>query len=254
MGDLKGKTALVTGASRGIGRAIARRLAADGALVAVHYATQENAAEETAELIARDGGRAFLVRTPLGMPGDVPTLYARLDAALEEHGEPRALDILVNNAGYNIPGAIGDVTPQDFDRLVAVHAKAPLFLIQHGLGRLREGGRIVNISSAATRVAFPGSVAYSMAKGALESLTLALAKELGSRGITVNAVAPGYVKTDMNKQRWSTPAKEAAHAALSVFGRMGDVGDVADIVAFLASDESRWITGQCIDASGGVNL
>ncbi|MCF3136752.1 SDR family oxidoreductase [Streptomyces olivochromogenes] len=254
MGDLKGKTALVTGASRGIGRGIARRLAADGALVAVHYATKETAAEETAELIARDGGRAFLVRTPLGTPGDVPALYARLDAALEEHGEPRALDILVNNAGYNIPGAIGDVTPQDFDQLVAVHAKAPLFLIQHGLGRLREGGRIVNISSAATRVAFPGSVAYSMAKGALESLTLALAKELGSRGITVNAVAPGYVKTDMNRQRWSTPEKEAAHAALSVFGRMGDVGDIADIVAFLASDESRWITGQCIDASGGVNL
>jgi 3-oxoacyl-[acyl-carrier protein] reductase len=254
MSDLKGRTALVTGAGRGIGRAIARRLAADGALVAVHYAGDESSARETVDLIARSGGRAFHVQALLGVPDDVRTLYERLDRGLEEMGEPTDLDILVNNAGFNIRGGVADVTSQDFDRLMAVHAKAPLFLVQQGLRRLREGGRIVNISSAATRVAFPSSLAYSMAKSALEALTRTLAKELGPRQITVNSVAPGFVKTDLNKQRWATPEAEAKHAALSVLGRMGQPGDVADVVAFLASDDSRWVTGQCIDASGGTGL
>ncbi|MFF9778125.1 SDR family oxidoreductase [Streptomyces sp. NPDC013978] len=254
MGALKGRTALVTGAGRGIGRAIARRLAEDGALIAVHYGSDETSARQTAELITDRGGRAFLVRAPLGVPGDVGTLYERFDSGLEELAEPPALDILVNNAGFNIRGGLADVTPQDFDRLMAVHAKAPLFLVQQGLRRLREGGRIINISSAATRVALPSSLSYSMAKSALDALTHTLARELGDRQITVNSVAPGFVKTDMNKQRWSTPEQEATHAACSVFGRMGQPADIADIVAFLASDDSRWITGQCIDASGGTGL
>lgn len=254
MGALQGRTALVTGAGRGIGRAIARRLASDGALVAVHYGSDESSARETIELITDSGGRAFPVHAPLGVPDDVRTLYERFDDGLGELGEPTALDILVNNAGFNVRGGVADVTPQDFDRLMAVHAKAPLFLVQQGLWRLREGGRIVNISSAATRVAFPSSLAYSMAKSALDALTRTLAKELGPQQITVNSVAPGFVKTDLNKWRWSTPEQEAAHAALSVFGRMGRPADVADIVAFLASDGSRWVTGQCIDASGGTAL
>jgi 3-oxoacyl-[acyl-carrier protein] reductase len=254
MGMLKGRTALVTGAGRGIGRAIARRMAADGALVAVHFGSDLASARETCELITDEGGRAFPVHAPLGVPDDVHTLYDRFDAGLDELGETAALDILVNNAGFNIHGTVADVTSQDFDRLMAVLAKAPLFLVQQGLPRLREGGRIVNISSACTRVALPTSVAYSMAKGALEALTRALAKELGPRQITVNSVASGFVKTDLNKPRWSTPEGEAAHAKLSVFGRMGVTSDIADIVAFLASDDSRWVTGQCIDASGGLGL
>lgn len=254
MGDLAGRTAVVTGAGRGIGRGIACRLAADGALVAVHYGSNEAAARETVELISKNGGRAFCVRARLGLDGDAEELYRRLDEALAEQGEPAALDILVNNAGFNIPRGVADVTPQDFDQLMAVHAKAPLFLIQQALGRLRDGGRVINISSAATRIAFPESVAYCMAKAALEALTPALAKELGPRRITVNAVAPGFVKTDMNKRRWSSAEGEAFHAAFSVFHRMGRPADIADIVAFLASDDSRWVTGQCIDASGGSHL
>jgi len=254
MGTLKDRTALVTGGGRGIGRAIARRLAADGALVAVHYGSDGSSARETVAMITGDGGRAFPLRGPLGVPDDVRTVYERLDAGLNGLGEPAVLDILVNNAGFNVRGGVTEVTPQDFDRLMAVHAKAPLFLVQEGLGRMRDGGRIINISSAATRVALPSSLAYSMAKGALEALTRTLAKELGPRQITVNSVAPGFVRTDMNRQRWATAEAEAVHAAYSVFDRMGRPADIADVVAFLASADSRWVTGQCIDASGGTGL
>ncbi|THA69993.1 SDR family oxidoreductase [Streptomyces sp. A0958] len=254
MGSLKGRTALVTGAGRGIGRAIANRLAADGALVAVHYGNDDASARATVEEIRAAGGRAFTVRAPLGAPDDVAALYDVFDAGLGELGEPAVLDVLVNNAGFNVRGEVTDVTPHDFDRLMAVHAKAPLFLVQQGLPRFREGGRIVNISSACTRVAMPTSLAYSMAKAALDALTRTLAKDLGPRQITVNSVAPGFVKTDLNQRRWATPEGEAAHAQRSVFGRMGRTADVADIVAFLASDDSRWVTGQCIDASGGTGL
>ncbi|MFB7501929.1 SDR family oxidoreductase [Streptomyces broussonetiae] len=254
MGTLTGRTALVTGGGRGIGRAIAQRLAADGALVAVHYGSDESSARETVARITGAGGRAFPLHGPLGVPDDVRTVYDRLDAGLHALGEPAALDILVNNAGFNVHGGVAEVTAQDFDRLMAVHARAPLFLVQEGLPRLREGGRIVNISSAATRVALPTSLAYSMAKAALEALTHTLAKELGPRQITVNSVAPGFITTDLNQRRWATPEAEALHAAFSVFGRMGRPSDVADIVAFLASTDSRWVTGQCIDASGGTGL
>ncbi|MGP3978927.1 SDR family NAD(P)-dependent oxidoreductase [Streptomyces sp. 8N114] len=254
-GALSGRTALVTGAGRGIGRATARRLAADGALVVVHYAGNEEAARETVERIIKDGGQALPLRTELGTDdAAVPALYERFDAALAQLGAPPRLDILVNNAGISVPGSIYEVSPRDVDRLLELHAKAPLFLVQHGLPRMGSGGRIINISSAATRVAFPQSLAYSMAKGALEVMTRALAKELGERGITVNAVAPGFVKTDMNTRRWATAEAEAAHAAHAALGRMGLPDDVADIVAFLASDDARWITGQCLDASGGSHL
>ncbi|MFE9427060.1 SDR family oxidoreductase [Kitasatospora sp. NPDC006697] len=254
MGALDGRTALVTGASRGIGRGIALRLAQDGALVAVHYGSNEAAARETAGLIGASGGRAVLVRAELGMAGDAETLYERFDAVLEEIGEQPGLDILVNNAGMRVPSGIHEVTPENFDRLVAVNAKAPLFIAQHALRRLRDGGRIVNISSAATRIAHPEGLGYSMTKGAVDVLTLALAKQLGDRGITVNTVAPGYVATDLNAWRRTTPEAAATLAAQSVFRRIGDPADVADIVAFLVSDSARWITGQRIDASGGTRL
>ncbi|MFJ8547225.1 glucose 1-dehydrogenase [Streptomyces sp. NPDC093586] len=254
MGALSGKTALVTGAGRGIGRGIARELAREGALVAVHYGHDETAARETLGLIAQEGGRAFPVRAELGVPGDVEELYARLEDGLARQDAGCELDVLVNNAGISGSARIHEVTPELFDRLFAVNTRSLLFLVQRGLKNMRDGGRVINISSAAARVAYPESVVYSMTKGALNTLTLALAKELAPRGITVNAVAPGFVETDMNASKRATPEAAARLASSSVFNRIGRPADIADIVAFLASDASRWVTGQILDASGGSRL
>jgi 3-oxoacyl-[acyl-carrier protein] reductase len=251
---LTGRTALVTGAGRGIGAAIAVRLAQDGALVGVHYGRSEDAALEVVAEIRENGGRAFPVGAELGVPGDAETVFEAFDAGLREEGEDGALDILVNNAGVSGSGPVGESVPEVFDRMIAVNAKAPLFLVQRALPRMRDGGRIVNISSLASRHAFPESVAYAMSKGALDTMTLCLAKELGGRGITVNTVGPGFIETDMNARRRATPEARSALAARSVFDRIGRPADVADVVAFLASDDSRWITGQYLDVSGGTDL
>ncbi|MFB6570285.1 MULTISPECIES: SDR family oxidoreductase [Streptomyces] len=254
MGDLYGKTALVTGSSRGIGRGIAQRLAQDGALVAVHYGTNDIAAKETVESIQEAGGRAFSIAAELGVPGDAEALFAAFDAELSAAGAEPGLDVLVNNAAISLPGHIDAVTPEEFDRTIAVNTKAPFFLIQHGLRRMRDGGRIVNVSSAVTSTAFPSTIAYGVSKGAIDTLTRTLAKDVGDRGITVNTVAPGFIETDMNAAMRATPEAHAALAAISVFNRLGRPTDIADVVAFLASDDSRWITGQRIDVTGGSML
>ncbi|MGK5631454.1 SDR family oxidoreductase [Streptomyces sp. URMC 123] len=247
MARLTGRTALVTGGSRGIGRAVVRRLAAEGARVGVHYASNEAAAKETVATVEAAGGSAFAIRAELGVPGDADALWQAFDA----HAD--GLDILVNNAGIAGPGLIHEVTEEDYDRVFAVNAKAPFFIIQKGLDRLRDGGRIVNISSGVTKVAFPGMTSYAASKGALEVLTLTLAQTLGSRGITVNAVSPGTIETDIHP--WmADPAAKAHAASFSVFDRVGQPDDVADVVAFLASPDARWVTGQNIDASGGSGL
>jgi len=249
MRTLTGKTALVTGGSRGIGRAIAERLGRDGARVAVHFGSNEAAAKETVAAIEAAGGSAFAIRTELGVPGDADTLWAAFDAQAD------GVDILVNNAGIlGNQAEIQDVTGDEFDRLFAINTRAPFFITQGGLPRLRDRGRIVTVSSMLTRGrTMPRSIVYAMTKGALDVFTSMLAKQLGPRSITVNTVAPGVVDTDMHQGRLVGEALTWL-SSLSTMGRLGTPADIADVVAFLASEDSRWITGQWIDVSGGTLL
>jgi 3-oxoacyl-[acyl-carrier protein] reductase len=252
---LTGKIALVTGASRGIGRAIALRLAQDGALVAVHYGRDELAAKETVTRIADAGGRAFAVRAGLADPDAADALWAQFDAGLAERSEAPGLDVLVNNAGISSSSDLSGTEVEEFDRVFAVNVRAPFFVIRAALGRLRDGGRIINIASGATRISSPPMVTYAMSKGALNTLTYTLATELGPRGITVNSVSPGIVDVDSNAA-WlrNNPEQLAMWSSFSVFNRVGQPADIADVVSFVASDDARWITGQILDATGGAHL
>ncbi|MFL6126523.1 SDR family oxidoreductase [Actinophytocola sp.] len=249
---LTGRTALVTGASRGMGRAIARRLADDGALVAVHYATNADLADEVVTLIEKDGGRAFAVQADLGTPDGVDVLFDGLAEGLTERTGSTELDILVNNAGVMGGTPAGETTPEQFDRLMAVNAKAPFFIIQRAMAHLADGARIVNISSGLTRVANPDEIAYAMSKGAVEQLALHFAKVLAPRGITINTVAPGITRN--GNPVFDIPEAVEQMARLSAFNRVGEPEDVADVVAFLASADARWMTGAFVDATGGTLL
>ncbi|QIJ64675.1 SDR family oxidoreductase [Streptomyces sp. JB150] len=249
MGALSGRTALVTGASRGIGRGIAERLGRDGARVAVHYGTNETAAKETVTAIEAAGGSAFMIGVELGTPGDAEALWAEFD----RHAD--GVDIIVNNAGIGTSSPLEDITEAEYDRLFAVNVKAPYFIVRQGLGRLRDGGRIVNISTGLARNAvLPDLTAYAMTKGALDVLTRDLSKILGPRGITVNSVAPGYIETDNTAAFLGTEEGRAQAEAISALGRVGTPADVADVVAFLASEDGRWVTGGWVDATGGSLL
>ncbi|WP_399920198.1 SDR family oxidoreductase [Streptomyces kanamyceticus] len=253
MGELADKTALVTGGSRGIGRAVAVRLAADGALVAVHYGGNRAAAAETVARIAEAGGRAFAVQARFGDKGAMDRLFRELTAGLADHGAD-GLDILVNNAGIHSATAIGQLTEEEFDRLLAVNVSAPVFVVQRALPLLRDGGRIVNMGSAATRIANPLQIGYTVTKAAPAALGPSLANDLGRRGITVNTVEPGVVLTDMIAHYAEVPEAVARLEAITALGRIGEPADVADVVGFLAGPQGRWVTGQTIDVSGGTYL
>ncbi|MFF3941382.1 SDR family oxidoreductase [Streptomyces phaeofaciens] len=250
MSELTGRTALVTGASRGIGQAVAARLAGKGAMVIVHFGTDEDGAAATVDAIERDGGTALAVGAELGVDDDVETLFEGVEAGLA--GRP--LDILVNNAAAAPAGPLGVTTRAEFDHLFAVNVRAPYFIIQRALPLLREGGRIVTLSSVATRMANPAQTSFAMTKGAVETMSMTLADQLGARGITVNAVAPGATRTATNGASFEAPGLAELIAGSTALGRLGRPDDVADVVVFLASDAAHWITGQVIDASGGLFL
>jgi NAD(P)-dependent dehydrogenase (short-subunit alcohol dehydrogenase family) len=247
---LQGKMALVTGGSRGIGRAIAQRMATDGALVAVHYGGNDAAASETLKAIEQAGGQAFLVKAELGVNGDIDALFAKLEKELAG----RRLDILVNNAAVAPQVTLAETTSEEFDRIFAINVRAPFFIIQRALPLIADGGRIINISSGVTWFATPATV-YSMTKGALNVLGRSLANSLGSRNITVNTISPGITDTDMNPSIRDKDVKAVEHVTrMTALGRPGRPADIADAVAFLASDDGRWITGQTLEVNGGLFL
>ena len=251
---LKGKTALVTGGSRGIGRSIAERLAKEGATVALTYNASKAGADEAVAAIEKSGGNAFALQADLGDAEAIPALFEQLDGELAERSGSNTLDILVNNAGNSGWGNLTDATPENWNTMFAVHARAPFFIVQAALSRLSDGGRIINLSSGAATRPIPVVPIYSMAKAAINNLTHALAMELGPRRITVNAVAPGWIRTDMNAAVRENADMVKAIEADTALGRFGETSDIAAVVAFLASEEGRWVTGQVIEASGGYKL
>jgi 3-oxoacyl-[acyl-carrier protein] reductase len=250
---LAGESALVTGASRGIGRGIALRLAAEGALVAVHYANDATAATRTVDDIRKAGGTAFALQADISSVAQIHALFEALDEQLRRHAGSTGLDILVNNAGVLVPGFIEGYTEADFDRQVGTNLKGPFFVLQQALPRLRDGARVINISSGTARRANPGVIAYAAAKAALNYVSQAMAAELGPRGITVNALAPGLTQTDMVAAVADNPVvrRTLQNTAL---GRVGQVSDIASIAAFLASPGAGWITGEVIYVTGGELL
>lgn len=245
MGSLDGKVALVTGGSRGIGAAIVKRLAQEGAAVAFTYVSSPDKAEALAREIESSDGKARAYRADAADPA---ALRAVVDRTAEAFGR---LDILVNNAGIFLGGAFEDTSLEDYERTMAVNVRAVFVASQAAVRHMSEGGRIVNIGSClADRVPSPGMTLYSMSKSALSAFTRGLARDLGARGITVNLVQPGPTDTDMN------PA-EGAHAdgqrALMAIPRYGDASNIAGMVAWLASEEGRFANGAAFTIDGGAN-
>ncbi|HEY4415585.1 MAG TPA: SDR family oxidoreductase [Verrucomicrobiae bacterium] len=242
---LKGKVALITGSSRGIGRAIAERLARAGAAVVVNYTSNAMEAEKVVAAIIAAGGQAFAVQADIGRVSEIVRLF---DATIKHFGK---LDILVNNAGIMFTKAVSDTTEADFDRIFAVNVKGTFFACQQAATRLADGGRIINFSSSTTARFMPGYGAYVATKGAVEQLTRSLAKEVGPRGITINTVSPGPTETELFMSG-KTPEQIDFSAKQSAFGRLGQPQEIAEVVAFLASDAASWISGQNIRANGGL--
>ena len=246
---------LVTGASRGLGRNTALSVARHGGDVLLTYRGGADAARAVVDEIARLGRKAVALRLDVGDVASFPAFADGVRQALRETWSRERFDHLVNNAGHGEMAGLADTTEAQFDGLFDVHVKGVFFLTQALLPLLADGGRIVNFSSGLTRVSFPGFSAYAAAKGAVETLTLYMAKELGSRGITANTVAPGAIETDfLGGAVRDDAGYNEAFAKMTALGRVGLPDDVGPMIASLLAPANRWVTAQRIEVSGGQNI
>jgi 3-oxoacyl-[acyl-carrier protein] reductase len=239
--SLEGKTALVTGSSRGIGRAIAENLAANGAAVVINYARNKQPAEAVVNNIVGKGGKAIAIGADISKTAEVRRLFSEAEKAMGR------LDIVVANAGVHIERPLIENTEADYEYVFDTNTKGVFFTLQEAARRVRDGGRIVVVSTGGTQMHFANNSLYLGSKGAIEQFARSLSVELGPRNITVNVLSPGFTDTDMLPEQYREYG-----ASLSPFNRVGTARDVADVAAFLASDAARWVTGQNLQAGGGV--
>ncbi|MFT9440581.1 MAG: glucose 1-dehydrogenase [Acetobacter papayae] len=247
MSKLSGKVAIVTGASKGIGAAIAKALAAEGAAIVVNYASSKSGADAVVAAIASSGGKAVPVQGDVSRKADAQAI---VDVAITQFGQ---LDILVNNSGVYEFASIDEITEEHFHRLFNINVLGTLLTTQAASKHLGDGGSVINISSVASRITPPNSAVYTGTKGAVDAITGSLARELGPRNIRVNAINPGLIETEGTKTA-NVVGSEMEQFIISQtpLGRVGQVQDIAPLAVFLASDDARWLTGETLIASGGL--
>lgn len=251
---LEGKTALVTGASRGLGRAIAEEFAALGALVAINYASNDAAAKDVLASIEAKGGKAFLIKNAQGSYAAAEELVAALDAGLNERTGSTGLDILVNNAGGGPVANLEATTPEIFEKVVSDNMRGPFYVTKLLKPRLRDGGRLINVGSLGARTAVPDYVVYAMSKRAIEAFTVVMAKELGPRNITANCINPGLIESDANAHVRADEGLRTYLQHTTPMGRFGVPADFAGVAVSLVSPKMGYVTGQIIEVAGGMSL
>lgn len=251
---LEGKTALVTGGAKGLGRAMVEKLADAGALVLFNYATSRGSAGSLVESVRSRGGEAIAIEAALSDLASIKRFTGRIAENLAARTGRADLDILINNIGGGSYATVPSTTEEHYDRTFNNNVRIPFFLTQQLIPHLSEGGRVVNISSAASRLAGKDFVIYSMSKAALDMFTRVLAKELGPKRIPVNSVCPGFNATESNEAELNNATVKKQIEDNTLLGRFGEPEDIADIVYALVSPEGRWVTGQVIEASGGFNF
>lgn len=251
-----GKVAIVTGASRGIGRDIAFKLAGEGALVGVHYVANADAAKDTVAQIEASGGEAFLLQGDLCAKSEIDALYEVLDGELKARRGSTQVDFLINNAGGGGGGSTVEATTEEqYDAALDLNTKGVFFMCQHAIPRMVEGSRIINVSSMSSLRVTAAGAPYMVAKAGLNALTRYLASELGPKGITANAICPGPVKTDLIQGLLTSIEGFEQHLIdMTAIPRLGEVEDISDFVMLLLKPETRWVTGQIIENSGGHML